>query len=145
MTGLLTYGGSLVVSNLGPAALAAGDRFPLFSADNFAGGFANITLPALPPELGWTNRLLVDGSIEVIVAPQPGFANIALSGTNVIISGTNGSPNASFAVLAATNVALPLSNRVSLLTNQFGAAGELSFTNAIAPNEPRRFFRLRTP
>jgi T5SS/PEP-CTERM-associated repeat protein len=145
VTAPLTYGGSLVVSNLGPDALAAGDRFRLFSANSFAGGFTNITLPALPPDLGWTNRLLVDGSIEVIVAPQPRFANIALSGTNVIISGTNGLPNASYAVLAATNVALPLSNWMSLFTNQFGAAGEFSLTNAIAPDEPQRFFHLRTP
>ena len=70
VAGTLTYGGSLIVSNLGPSALAVGDRFPLFSASSYAGGFTNIILPPLSPGLGWTNKLLVDGSIEIISGPQ---------------------------------------------------------------------------
>jgi hypothetical protein len=45
----------------------------------------------------------------------------------------------------APNVALPSSNWVSLLTNQFGAGGGFSFTNGIAPGELQRYFRIRTP
>jgi len=33
----LTYGGTLIVSNLGPTALAVADNFKLFSAGPFAG------------------------------------------------------------------------------------------------------------
>src|SRR5207245_10615401 len=61
----LTYGGSLVVSNLGPDALAAGDNFRLFPGTTYAGAFTNLSLPALGPGLAWNNKLLVDGSIEV--------------------------------------------------------------------------------
>ena len=85
------------------------------------------------------------GSIEVIAATSPGFASISRSGTNIVITGTNGPPNAPYAVLTATNVALPLSNWFILRTNQFGPGGAFAFTNAIAPADRQRFFQLRTP
>lgn len=69
VAGPLNYGGALVVTNLGPGALAAGDRFQLFSASAYAGAFAPITLPPLAPLLSWKNNLLVDGSIEVAGPP----------------------------------------------------------------------------
>ena len=69
ITGTLTYGGTLVVTNLGPTTLATGDRFPLFSATNYAGSFSSISLPPLAAGLDWTNKLLVDGSIEVFTLP----------------------------------------------------------------------------
>ena len=145
MTGTLNYGGALTVTNIGPDALAAGDNFKLFSAGTFAGSFTPLSLPPLGPGLGWTNKLVVDGSIEVVAAPQPKFASITVSGTNVIFTGTGGPPNAPYAVLTVTNVALPLSNWVSIVTNQFGSGGEFSFTNPIAPGELQRYFRIRTP
>jgi T5SS/PEP-CTERM-associated repeat protein len=113
VAGAILYGGTLTVTDIGADVLAAGDRFPLFSAAPFVGSFATITLPPLGPGLSWANNLSADGSIEVIVAGQPGFASISLSGTNVIIAGTNGTPGASYTVLTATNVALPSSNWVS--------------------------------
>lgn len=141
----LTYGGSLIVSNLGPTALAAGDHFPLFTATSFTGSFSNIALPPLASGLDWTNKLGVDGSIEVISLTQPAFASITLSGTNLIVSGTNGAPGASYTVLTATNVALPVSNWVSIATNQLDSSGNFSFTNAINPAERQRFFQIRIP
>ena len=145
VTGTLTYGGSLTVTNLGPTALAAGDTFQLFSATAYAGSFGSLTLPPLPSGLGWTNKLLVDGSIAVVAISPPGFSAVSLSGTNLILAGTNGPPNANYSVLAATNVALPLSNWLSIATNQFDSSGGFSFTNAIAPGIPQRFFQLLTP
>jgi hypothetical protein len=146
-TNTIIFGGSLIVSNVGVTAFAAGDNFKLFSATAYAGSFATLNLPPLNPGLGWTNKLSVDGSIEVISVPisQPKFSNISLSGTNVILSGTNGTTGQNYAVLTATNVATPLSNWVSLVTNQFGTGGSFSFTNPIAPGIPQRFFRIRTP
>ena len=141
----LAYGGSLIVSNLGPSALAAGDRFPLFSATSYSGGFTSISLPPLAAGLAWTNKMVFDGSIEVVGFSQPKIASILVSGTNIIISGSNGPPNAFYAVLASTNVTLPLSNWVSLVTNQFDSSGNFSFTNAIVPGIPQRFYRIRTP
>ena len=141
----VAYGGSLIVSNVGPGALVAGDRFRLFVATGYFGAFTNVVLPPLDPGLDWENSLTGDGSIGVIVASQPGFAGLLLTGTNLVFSGTNGTPGASYAVLTATNVTLPLSNWVSLVTNQFSASGQFTFTNGIAPTDPQRYFRLRTP
>lgn len=69
VTGTLTYGGTLTVTNLGPTAFVAGDTFPLFSATAYAGAFTMITLPPLAPPLFWKNNLLVNGSLEVAAPP----------------------------------------------------------------------------
>jgi T5SS/PEP-CTERM-associated repeat protein len=145
VAGTLTYGGSLTVSNRGPGALTVGNSFPLFSASGYGGAFATLSLPALDNGLAWTNKLLMNGSIEVVGVAAPKFATITLSGTNVIIAGTDGTPNAPYAVLTSTNVALPVINWTSIATNQFGPGGEFSFTNGIAPGIPQLFYRIRTP
>ena len=89
VTGTLTYGGTLTVTHLGPTALAAGDRFPLFNATSYAGAFASITLPPLPAPLFWKNNLLTDGSIVVAAPPAialssgsytQGFDSLSVSG-----------------------------------------------------------------
>jgi len=141
----LTYGGTLAVTNLGPTALVAGNGFQLFSATSYSGSFSAISVPPLGPGLTWTNKLNVDGSIQVIGTAQPVFASTTLSGTNLVITGTNGTPGTNYTVLTTTNLTIPLSNWVSILTNQFSPTGAFSFTNAIAPGEPQRYFRIRTP
>jgi hypothetical protein len=142
----LIYGGTLTVTETGSDPLAAGDRFQLFDATAFVNSFATLNLPPLAPGLAWRNNLSVDGSIEVITGGgQPGIASIIRSGTNVILAGTNGTPGANYTVLAATNVALPLSNWTSIATRQFDASGGFSFTNAIVPGIRQRFFLLRVP
>jgi T5SS/PEP-CTERM-associated repeat protein len=62
---MLTYGGALTVTKIGPTALSGGDRFQLFSATSYGGSFTTLTLPSLNPGLSWTLKLSVDGSIEV--------------------------------------------------------------------------------
>ena len=142
----ITYGGTLVVSNLSSTALAAGDRFPLFSASSFAGAFTSINLPSLDAGLAWTNKLLADGSIQVISLPIPRFSAFLRSGaTNLVFGGTGGPTNASYRVLTSTNVAVPLINWVTLLTNQFDANGNFTFTNSISLSVPTRFYRLSVP
>src|SRR5207237_552599 len=90
--GALTYGGALTVSHIGPDALAAGDNFRLFVASSYTNAFSSLSLPPLDPELAWTNKLLVDGSIEVISIP-PGdryWTNIFGGNYNI---GDNWLPN----------------------------------------------------
>jgi autotransporter-associated beta strand protein len=72
--GVASYGGSLVVTNFGTAALAAGDTFTLVSATSYSGSFASFSLPALPSNLQWdTSKLSVNGSIAVMVSPWGGW------------------------------------------------------------------------
>jgi hypothetical protein len=63
-------GGQLIVTNIG-ATLQAGDTFQLFSQP--VSGFSSVTLPPLPSPLYWTNKLAIDGTIQVLstVATNP--------------------------------------------------------------------------
>ncbi len=145
VTGTLIYGGALVVTNIGVNALTAGVEFPLFNANSYGGSFASITLPPLSAGLTWTNKLLVDGSIQVIGASGPKFDTIARSATNLIFSGSGGAINATYIVLTSTNLTLPVTNWVRLLTNQFDASGNFIFTDTITLGAPRQFYRLSVP
>src|SRR5262245_826944 len=127
VTGTMVYGGALVVTNIGPTALAVGNQFFLFNAGASAGAFSSIILPPLGPGRGWTNRLSVDGSIQVIATSVPQFSSISRSGTNLLFSGSGGPGNGTYEVVTSTNVTIPLSNWAALLTNQFDSSGNFVF------------------
>lgn len=136
----LTYGGTLQL-NLTGDALATGDSFKLFAAANYAGAFASI-LPATPgPGLVWDTAALSSGTLRV-TQPPPVINNATLVGSDLILSGTGGTPNAPYSVLASTNVVLPMINWTPVGTGTFGPAGEFIYTNALDANMPQRFFRL---
>jgi T5SS/PEP-CTERM-associated repeat protein len=143
LAGSVTYGASLIVSNLGPTILESGDRFRLFSATSYKNIFLSLILPPLPSGLSWANKLTVDGSIEVIGVPR--IETVVHSGTNLVVSGSAGPTNSSYTVLSSTNVALALTSWTRLLTNQFDNFGDFIFTNGIDPAVPRRFYRLQVP
>ncbi len=68
----VTYGGTLIVSNIGYTAYAPGDSFKLFNAGSYSGKFANV-VPATPAlGLIWvTSSLAVNGTLGVAVLPNP--------------------------------------------------------------------------
>ena len=68
----LTEGGTLTVTNAGPA-LQIGDTFQLFSAASYTGNFATLNLPALNNGLGWSNNLAVNGSLVVVTSTAVAF------------------------------------------------------------------------
>lgn len=80
-------GATLSVINIGSTNLAAGDTFTLFSTP-ISGAFSTVTLPVLPtPDLYWTNKLALDGSIAVATTSStvnPNSTNI----TATVSSGT---------------------------------------------------------
>jgi O-glycosyl hydrolase len=146
----LTYGGTLTLSNLGPA-LAYGDTVKLFSAANYSGAFSSI-VPAVPGlGLLWnTNWLSVNGTIflsstnPALITP-PRITGAQLLNGNVVVAGTNGNaPGNYFYTLASTNVA-PLANWTILATNQFGAGGGFAFTNTLDSTKSQQFFMIRLP
>ncbi len=84
-----SYGGTLtVITNAGDDALAAGDTFQLFNAGTYGGGgFSATNLPALSPGLAWSNRLAINGSIEVIsVLPPAPVAGFSGTPTNLFVT-----------------------------------------------------------
>ncbi len=145
VTGTLTYGGALVVTNIGPDPLVLGSSFKLFNATSFAGSFASLTLPALASGLTWANKLLADGSVAVITNSPPVIATPFMNGTNLIFSVTGGTPGGAWNLLTTTNLALPV---VSWSTNRsgvFDALGNVTLTNGILYSEPQRCYRITTP
>ena len=143
--GPVTFGGTLLVTNIGPTALGPGDQFQIFNAGGYVNSFANIILPPLGPGLIWTNKLSVDGSIQVLAGSAPHIDSVRISGTNFVISCTGGPPNTNYVVVTTTNVALPLTNWISVLTNSFDSGGNFILSNAISAGIPQRFYRLLVP
>jgi autotransporter-associated beta strand protein len=81
----VSYGGALVISNVGGGSLAAGDTFTLFVAGSYSGAFSNISLPSLTGNLVWnTSKLSVNGSISVTVPPV--LTTIAVSPATVTLA-----------------------------------------------------------
>jgi len=143
VTGGLTNGGTgtLTVSNLGPA-LVVGDTFTLFSqavsnglALNVTGGGAN-----------WTNKLALDGSIQVLSL----VSSVASYSTNITatVSGSTLTVNWPTTHLGWILQSQTNSLSVGLKTNWTdvpGSSGMTSTNLTINQGAPTVFFRLRYP
>lgn len=144
VSGILTEGGILIVTNSGVAAFTAGDSFKLFSAaGGYAGSFSSVSLPALNAGLSWnTAQLAVDGSLTVVSTNPPATTGVNFSGGNLVWHGTGGTPNWNYYILSSTNLALPLAQWSVSATNRFDAGGNFNCTNAASPNGPQQFYIL---
>ncbi len=86
VSGALTNGGLLIVANIGTNVLVLGDSVTLFKAGAYAGGFANLALPALTSGLSWnTNTLAANGALTVVVSS---YTLTYSAGTNGSLTGT---------------------------------------------------------
>jgi hypothetical protein len=57
-----------------------------------------------------------------------------MNSKGLVMSGSGGTPNATFYLLASTNLTMPLASWTRVLTNQFDSSGNFNFTNAIGTN-----------
>jgi len=146
ISGTLTAGGALIVTNSGGGPLAGDDRFQLFTAGNSAGAFASLTLPPLPAGLAWnTNALATNGTLSVMVTTHPIISSAQITPDGLVLQGNAGVAAANFYLLSSTNLAAPMTNWTPLLTNQFDGSGNFDFTNPLPANLPESFFRLEVP
>jgi hypothetical protein len=79
-----------------------------------------------------------------VVATLPTLGAVGLSGSNLILTGTGGTPNSHYTWLATTNLSVP----ISWTTNSSGTLdGMGAFSDAMPINasQPASFFRLRMP
>jgi hypothetical protein len=129
-----------------PLALA-----PALVNDLRAGGEVGFYLTAVDPGIGFTmdSRNFVTNSLrpvlELSAVPRPGIVGIQLSGTDVLLTATNGAAGTAYYVLASTNLTLPLNQWLSVATNVLSASGNFSFTltNAASAEAPaRQYFIL---
>lgn len=140
ISGALTSGGALVVTNIGATALAAGDNFKLFNAASYSGSFSRVILPPLPAGLGWNTRALnTSGTLSVVVIAKLFIGSASISGNGFLFAGTGGVANANFHPLGTTNLTNPLDNWTRLLTNPFDNNGNFNFTNPFAPGAAQTF------
>ena len=91
-----------------------------------------------------------NSTIERIVfnnpsSPVPRITHIVWSDTNLLIQGTNGTPNHTYYLLASTNIAEPLTDWAAVATSLFDAGGNFAVTNSVDPVLPQRFYRVQVP
>ncbi|HSU53455.1 MAG TPA: autotransporter-associated beta strand repeat-containing protein, partial [Candidatus Dormibacteraeota bacterium] len=89
-------------------------------------------------------------SIDLVVTPPvytpPSIQSIAISGGNLVISGTNNSGSGgTYHVLTATNITTPRTNWSVLTNGTFDGSGNFASTNAVTGSTPQRFFMLQVP
>jgi autotransporter-associated beta strand protein len=142
LSGTLTEGGTLSVTNANATAFAAGDSFKLFNAGAYSGTFSKLILPSLPAGLGWnTSALGTSGMISVAALSSPVITSARLSSGKLVMTGTGGLANWSYCVMTATNMVSP--HWIPLATNQFDASGNFASTNVIDPLWPQSYYRLQ--
>ena len=81
----------------------------------------------------------------VLPSTPPEFGGIVTSANHIVFSGSNGVPNWPYYILAATNIALPVSQWLPVMTNAFDAGGNFIFTNPFYPGMPQQFYLLKIP
>lgn len=136
-------GATLTVNNLGSTGFVAGDTFTLFSTP-ISGAFGTVNLPALPsPDLYWTNKLAVDGTIAVVssttVNPNPTNLSVSVGGGNMILSWPE--DHTGWTLQVQTN-----SRAVGLSTNWVdvpGSATTNSVTTPVGTANGAVFYRLK--
>ncbi len=143
VSGTLTQGGTLLVTNIGTNALMAGDSFKLFNATTFAGAFTNLALPPLTTNLVWSTDLLAtNGTLAVVVSLPFMFTTTAFSsdGQTFSLNGT-GMAGKSYILLTATNLAAPV--WLPIFTNTADNNGVFQFADPQATNFMQQFYRVQ--
>ena len=143
----LTYGGTLIVTNAGPDPLADGDTFRLFNAATNLSAFSATNLAPLPEGFRWDTSGLGTGVVRVVYVGlgRPEFQTLALSGTNLMLGGTNGIVGMPYYILTATNITLPMTNWTPVLTDVFGPGGSFSNSIPVDSADAARFYRIQSP
>jgi hypothetical protein len=86
--GLLAFGGTLQLKELGAFQAQAGDRFDLFDWGSTTGRFTGIDLSqaVLGEGLRWdVSQLYTTGTISVVVVPEPASAALMLAGVAALL------------------------------------------------------------
>ncbi len=142
--GSITYGGTLVVTNIG-AKLQAGDTFTLFSAPALLNAFSTLVLPNY---YNWdTSKLTVNGTIKVTgLLPPPAISGVDFSqfasGT-ITLNASNGVPNGAVTVLTTTNLTLPVGSWTKVVSSTFDGSGNYTVPVTVDPAAPQAYYLLQ--
>jgi autotransporter-associated beta strand protein len=148
VTGSFTTAGTVNIA-LSGSALSA-NTFPLIA---YAGASPSVTLQFVPPA-GFTGSLSDNhaGLISVTISGAEGpttnasITTVLLSGTNLVIHGTNNNvpgSNFHYVVLTTTNITTALSNWIPVVTNSFNSDGSFNYTNPVVPGTPQQYIDVK--
>lgn len=142
VNGALTLAGTLNVAAVAGFGAGTYTRFNCRPEVGLSlGAVALGNVPADDQHLLSTNS---PGQVDLIVSlpTPPSFAAPMISGGNLILGGTGGTPGVNYYMLTATNLT---GVWTPLATNQFDGSGNFSFTNTMNPGTAQQFFRLQVP
>ncbi|HSY42638.1 MAG TPA: hypothetical protein VK811_01930, partial [Candidatus Acidoferrum sp.] len=141
----VTYAGTLIANNIS-GTLSLGDSFQIFNVQGTKSGTFSTITGTPGPGLAWSFNS-TSGVLSVIAgnAPftiSPGVTNITLSGSNVILSGTNAQSGAIYYLLTSTNLLVPVKDWLPVSTNIASGANAFTFTatNAITAHDAQQFY-----
>ena len=145
VSGHLTFGGSLQLTNISATPSSAGDALSLFSAASYSGAFASIIPPTPGPGLFWdASSLTNNGTLFVVPAGPLAIGNPKVSHGILSFNVSGGDPGAPFQIYSSTNSTLPLSQWSLLTSNFFDTNGFFVFTNAVNPGVPASYYRIQS-
>ena len=117
-----------------------------FVANNSAGQTLTLTPFSTGPNPAPQINLFQVRDLTATLVSAPTITRIALAGPTLTIMASNGPANAGFVLLGSSNLTLPLTQWVPVLTNSFDSSGTVHLsTNVISPSNPQQFYILRTP
>jgi len=139
--GALTYGGTLLVTNLAGIPVV-GDNFKLFNAASYSGSFAGFNLPSLSSGLMW-QFIPTNGTLSIVstVAMTPTNITAVLVGNSLELSWPP--PHTGWTLEVQTNVL-----SAGLGTNWFDVPNSALTNRIVIPIDPANgsvFYRLAAP
>jgi fibronectin-binding autotransporter adhesin len=138
----VSYGGSLIVSNISASPLTAGSQYHLFnSATAGTGNFSSVTVPGATATFSPATGILT----ITAVSGGPKFNSPVLSGGNLSLTGSGGTAGGTYSILASTNLQTPLFNWTTNVTGIFSGTGTFSNGIPVSQSTPAQFFLLKTP
>jgi hypothetical protein len=148
----LNAGGVTSINFDSLANVSGTNRFTLIKYTSFNGDIASFVIGTMSSGLTASlSNNVASQTIELVTMPliktPPTIVGMIYSaaGQTLMISGTNGTPGATYYVLGSTNLTVPLSNWTVIGSDVFDGDGSFSFGIDLDPTVPRQFFRLQVP
>jgi hypothetical protein len=141
--GTLTYGGTLVIVNVGTAPFTNGTAIKLFDAASYVAGSVSIQPSSPGNGLMWdTSTLATDGTLRVTAPPAiTGVARLPDGSVSLTLTGNVGQ---AYTIRGSTNVATPLSTWTVLQSGTV-TVSPFFFNDSTATNLLHRFYATSTP
>ncbi len=82
--------------------------------------------------------------VQVVGMSTPSVTGFSLSGTNLVLNGSNGLSGGTYYVMMSINLALPLSQWTPVATNVLSASGNFTMTgtNVVNRDARQQFYRI---